>query len=119
MVEVVLIIHFMVILFFVFGFPIALYYNHRMFRIIHASGLAGVTVLMVLGIPCPLTIWEEILRENRLYGGSFIASWLNKIIYLEGIATEVVILLSVGFTILVASSFIWKPLKGIDGKKNH
>lgn len=116
MVELLLIIHFIVILFFVIGFPIALYFNHRMFRIIHASALAGVTLLMVLGIPCPLTIWEELLRESQVYEGSFIATWLNRIIYLEGVDTAVVIFMSVGFSVLVASSFFWKPLNPVGDK---
>ncbi len=116
MIEFVLIIHFIVVLFFTIGFPIALFYNHRMFRIIHASSLAGVTLLMVMGIPCPLTIWEEVLRENPLYEGSFIATWMNRIIYLEGVDTAVVIFMAVGFTVLVVSSFFWKPLKGIGNK---
>lgn len=76
MVELVLILHFLVVLFFILGFPIGLFYNHRLFRIIHASALAGVTLLMVLGVPCPLTLFEETLRQDPVYQGSFIASWL-------------------------------------------
>ena len=117
MVELVLIIHFLIILFIIFGFPIGLVYNFRLFRIIHASTLAGVALLMVLKVPCPLTIWEETLRQSPVYEGSFITSWLNRIIYLEDFDPTFVPYLSVGFLVLVVSSFFWKPLKPRDNKE--
>lgn len=111
MVELVLGVHFIAVLYLVLGFPIALYYNHRLFRIVHTSWLAAVSLLMVLGIPCPLTILEETLRQNPVYEGSFIASWMNRIIYLEGIDPQHVVAMDIGFAILVVFSFFWKPLK--------
>ena len=111
MVELVLGVHFIVVLYLVLGFPIALYYNHRLFRIVHTSWLAAVSLLMILGIPCPLTILEETLRQNSIYEGSFIASWMNRIIYLEGIDPQHVVVMDFGFAILVIFSFLWKPLK--------
>ena len=111
MVELVLGVHFIVVLYLVLGFPIALYYNHRLFRIVHTSWLAAVSLLMVLGISCPLTILEETLRQNPVYEGSFIASWMNRIIYLEGIDPQHVVVMDIGFVILVIFSFLWKPLK--------
>lgn len=117
MVELVLIIHFLVVLYFIVGFPVGLFYNWRLFRIIHASALAGVTLLMVLGVPCPLTILEETLRQGPVYEGSFIASWLSRILYLEGIDTKKIILMDLGFLVLVGSSFFWRPLKPTDSVK--
>lgn len=118
MAELISIIHFVIILFIIFGFPIGLVYNSRLFRIIHASVLAGVSLLMVLKIPCPLTIWEETLRQSLIYGGSFIISWLNRIIYLEDFDPTFVPYLSVGFFFLVMSSFFWFPLKPYEHLKN-
>ncbi len=114
MVELVLASHFIVVLYLVVGFPVGLYYNHRLFRIIHASVLAAISLLMLLGIPCPLTIWEEMLRQNPVYEGSFIAGWLNRIIYLEGVNPQHVVYLDIGFFLLVLSSFFWRPLKPVD-----
>ncbi len=102
MVELLLIIHFVIILFIIFGLPVGLYFNSRLFRIIHASSLAGVALLMVLKVPCPLTIWEEMLRQSPVYEGSFITSWLNRIIYLEDFDPTFVPYLSVGFFFLVS-----------------
>jgi hypothetical protein len=111
MVELVLGVHFIVVLYIVLGFPIALYYIHRLFRIVHTISLATVSLLMVLGIPCPLTILEETLRQNPVYEGSFIASWMNRVIYLEGIDPQHVVVMDIGFALLVILSFLWKPLK--------
>ena len=110
MIELVLIFHFLTILFVLFGFPIGLKYNLRRFRIFHACVLAYISMLMVMGKPCPLTILEEGLRGGAVYQGSFIATWLNRIIYLEGIDAGFVVYMAVAFTVLVAASFFWKPL---------
>ena len=111
MVELVLGVHFLVILFVIFGFPVGLVINSRLFRIIHVSTLTGITLLMILKIPCPLTIWEEDLRQAPVYEGSFIESWLKRIIYLEDFDVSFVPYFALGFLVLTISSFFWKPLK--------
>ena len=110
MTELVLALHLAIILFFILGFPVGLAINHRMFRIVHAAGLAAVTGLMASGIPCPLTVWEEILSGGS-YEGSFIAAWLKKIIYLEWFKPVHVLIADLIFAALVFSSFFWWPLK--------
>jgi uncharacterized membrane protein YoaK (UPF0700 family) len=106
----ILVLHLLVILFFIVGFPIGLKLNHRGFRIFHGAALALVTLLMVLGIPCPLTVMEESSRDSS-FEGSFIAFWLNRIIYLEWFDPVHVLILDLCFAALVFSSFIWHPLK--------
>jgi uncharacterized protein DUF2784 len=106
----ILILHFAVILFFVVGFPLGLKLNHRGFRYFHSAALTGVTLLMVLGIPCPLTVMEEIIGGSS-YEGSFIAYWLNRIIYFEWLDPVHVLILDFCFALLVFSSFIWYPVK--------
>ena len=64
---------------------------------------------MVLGIPCPLTILEETLRQDPVYAGSFIAIWLNRILYMEGFDPKHVLFMDLGFLALVVSSFFWHP----------
>ena len=119
MIEFVLILHFLVILFVIFGFPVGLYCNLHRFRIFHACLLAYISTLMVLGKPCPLTILEEHLRGRAVYEGSFIATWLHRIIYVEGMAADFVVYLSVAFLVLVASSFFWKPLRWSAPRRNE
>ena len=110
MVTFILVLHLMVILFFILGFPIGLKLNHRGFRYFHSAALAGITLLMVVGIPCPLTVMEESLRDSS-YEGSFIAFWLNRIVYLEWFEPVHVLILDLVFAALVFSSFIWYPVR--------
>ncbi len=105
-----LILHFTVILFVVIGFPVALMTNHRRFRLIHAGVLAFITLLMILQIPCPLTIFEE-ASTGESYEGSFLATWLNPIIYMEWFTPQSVFIVDMIFAALVFSSFWWQPLK--------
>ena len=105
-----LILHFAVILFMVIGFAVALITNHRWFRLIHAGVLAFITLLMILRIPCPLTVLEE-ASTGESYGGSFLATWLNRIIYVEWFTPQTVFIVDMIFAALVFSSFWWRPLK--------
>ena len=105
-----LILHFAVILFVVIGFPVALITNHRWFRLIHAGVLAFITLLMILQIPCPLTVFEE-ASTGESYEGSFLATWLNRIIYVEWFTPQSVFIIDMIFAVLVFSSFWWWPLK--------
>lgn len=108
--EIVLTVHLMIVLFFIVGFPIGLSWNHPTFRYIHAGSLGGITLLMVTGIPCPLTVLEEALR-NQSYEGSFLAVWLNRILYLEWFDPSHVLIADLLFTVLVLSSFWWYPVR--------
>lgn len=105
-----LILHLTVILFVVIGFPVALITNHRRFRLLHVGVLVFITSLMILQIPCPLTVLEE-AATGESYEGSFIATWLNRIIYMEGFTPRAVFIGDMIFAALVFSSFWWRPLK--------
>ena len=59
--------------------------NHA-FRIAHLTAIVIVALEAVLGIPCPLTVWEADLR--RLAGqqsaeGSFIGHWLHELLFFD------------------------------------
>jgi len=109
MLEIVQAAHLAVILFLVVGFAIGLGTNHTRLRLIHAGVLAGITLLLLLGIPCPLTLVEENLSGTS-YEGSFLAVWLNRIIYLTWFDPKSVFMMDLAFALLVFSSFYWRPL---------
>ena len=78
-------VHFLWILFLVFG---ALWGVHsRAVRYFHVGGLIFAFVINVMGWYCPLTYLEVWLRSMRspgdTYAGSFIAHYLEEIIYLD------------------------------------
>ncbi|MGV7220267.1 MAG: DUF2784 family protein [Nitrospinales bacterium] len=105
----ILTIHLLVIIFMIIGFPIGLVLNNRKFRLFHAGSLAFITFLMALYIPCPLTVLEEFYSGGS-YEGSFIAFWLNKIVYMRWLDPQIVLIINAGFFFLVFSSFYWRPL---------
>jgi drug/metabolite transporter superfamily protein YnfA len=56
------------------------------FRVLHLVGIGLVVVQAWLGVICPLTTLEMALREragDSTYGGTFIAHWLQRLIYYE------------------------------------
>jgi len=102
--------HLIVILFMIIGFPVGLVVNNRKFRLFHAGSLTFITLLMIIKIPCPLTVLEE-FYAGKSYDGSFIAYWLNKIVYMRWLAPHSVLVIDICFALLVFSSFYWRPLK--------
>lgn len=123
--DVILIGHFLFVVFVVFGL-LAIYMGNclkwkwvrnRIFRIIHLLAIGVVVVQSWLGVICPLTTWEMALREAALsetYSGSFIQHWLQSILYYR--APEwVFITLYSGFGGLVLASWFIVPPQ--DGKK--
>jgi hypothetical protein len=79
------------------------------FRYAHIAAIGIVVLQSWVRAICPLTIWEMALREkggNAAYSGSFVAHWLESILYYR--APEWVFV--VGYTlfgVLVAAGWYW------------
>jgi len=79
------------------------------FRVAHLAAIGVVVLQSWLGVICPLTTWEMALRERAgdvVYAGSFIAHWLESILYFRAPAWVFV----VGYTAfgaLVVASWFW------------
>ena len=85
MIDFVILLHFLWIIFILFGFLMALKYWKV--SLIHMAGLAFTLILNLGGWYCPLTHLENYLHRlyapQLLYEGSFITKNLQKLIYLE------------------------------------
>lgn len=60
--------------------------RNRIFRIAHLLAIGVVVLQSWIGVICPLTTWEMALRERAgdvTYEGSFIANWLDKLLYYQ------------------------------------
>jgi Protein of Unknown function (DUF2784) len=83
LVETTLIVHFLWILFLLFGFVFAL--KGSKIAYVHLGGLLFALVLNALGWYCPLTHLENYFRSlqdaRSVYSGSFIARGLEKFVY--------------------------------------
>jgi hypothetical protein len=55
-------------------------------RYLHLGAIAFVAAEAVLGVACPLTVWEDLLRGGRgKHGGaeSFVARWLRALLFYQ------------------------------------
>lgn len=81
------------------------------FRAAHLAAIAVVAAQAWAGILCPLTVWENALRERAGeagYDGSFVGHWLSRLIYYEAEPWVFILLYSL-FAALVAAVWILAP----------
>ncbi|HXV77999.1 MAG TPA: DUF2784 domain-containing protein [Candidatus Polarisedimenticolaceae bacterium] len=79
------------------------------FRLAHLLAIGVVVLQAWLGVLCPLTTLEMRLREragDAVYRGSFIAHWLERLLYYDAPAWVFVVCYT-GFGLLVAGSWWW------------
>src|SRR6266545_3502640 len=88
--DAVLIAHVLFVLFVVGGFALILagarrwdWVRNRAFRTAHLAAIAFVAAEAVLGVTCPLTRWEDILRATGREERSFIGRWLAWLLYYD------------------------------------
>src|SRR5690242_11242977 len=87
--DAVLVFHALFVLFVVGGFVLVLvgawrwgWARNRAFRSLHLAAIAFVTAEAVLGITCPLTMWEDMLRGGAPER-SFVGRWVARILYYD------------------------------------
>lgn len=111
----VLILHFLYVLFVVGSLPVIWlgawfrrsFVRNPWFRYAHLTAILFVVAESLLGVVCPLTVWENTLRQVESET-SFIQHWLHRIMFYnvaEGVLTTIYIL----FAVLVALTFKWVP----------
>ena len=80
-------------------------------RLTHLALIGFVVAQSWLGEVCPLTIWEQALRQQAgqaSYGGSFIEHWLSRLIFFNAPAWVFMVAYT-GFGLLVLLSWWWWP----------
>jgi polyferredoxin len=90
MADAVLIVHFMIVAFIVGGLVLiwlgaALgwhWVRNRWFRYGHLTAIGFVAAEAVLGIACPLTVWEDLLRGG-VRADSFVGRWVRSLLYYQ------------------------------------
>jgi len=81
--------------------------RNRRWRALHLAGIVFVAAESVLGIACPLTVWEDALRGHRA-GTDLIARGLGRILFYE-FPAWVFVVAYVGFAVLVAFTWLTVP----------
>lgn len=90
--DIIVVAHFAWILFMLTGFLLTLLgfwrreiFDWFFFRVLHLFGIFYVSLLAIMGKYCPLTIWENILRQkydpSLTYAGSFMIHYVEKLVY--------------------------------------
>lgn len=83
----------------------------RWLRIAHVALLVFIAVQAWLGRLCPLTVWEQALRAHAgdaTHGGSFVAHWLSRLIFVDLPWWTFVVAYSV-LAMLVVGCWRWFP----------
>ncbi len=87
----VLVVHFAFVAFVVGGFALILagaaagwrWVRNRTFRFAHLAAIVLVAAEAVVGVACPLTVWEHLLRRDAPAGPSFVAHWVSRLLYYD------------------------------------
>ena len=92
--DTILVIHFTFVVFVIFGFFLILlgllmrwsWVHNRKFRITHLVAIGIVVLQAWLGQLCPLTIWENQLRQlagQSGYAQTFVQHWLHELLFYQ------------------------------------
>ncbi len=88
--DAVLVAHVLFVLFVVGGFVLILagagrwgWIRNRAFRVTHVAAIVFVAAEALLGVTCPLTRWEDLLRATGREERSFIGRWLAWLLYYD------------------------------------
>lgn len=92
--DVLVVIHASIALFILFGLVAVLvgalrdwsWVRNFWFRLIHLGAILIVVAESLFGVVCPLTEWENALREKAdeaTYRGGFIAHWVHEALFFE------------------------------------
>lgn len=111
-----LVLHFIWVVFMLVGFPLALLLKSPGLRLAHSVGLSSYLALAALGWYCPLTVAETYFRRlsqpEFSYHGSFLATWIERIIYVENWGAPLwlfQVLAGVYLALCLSSWWWWRP----------
>jgi polyferredoxin len=88
--DALLILHFLIVAFIVGGLILVWlgaaldwrWVRNRAFRYTHLGAIAFVAAEALLGIACPLTVWEDLLRGG-VRPESFVGHWVQRALYYQ------------------------------------
>ncbi len=131
--DALLILHVLFVGFVIFGLVLVLvgkfldwsWVRNAWFRVAHLAAIGVVVLQSWFGMSCPLTTLEMAFRARAggpVYGGTFIAHWLQAILYYEA-PPWVFAVCYTAFGLLVIAAWVWiRPRRfgasGMRGKRS-
>lgn len=120
--DIILLAHFLFILFVVGGqlcilvgaFRNWAWVRRRAFRIGHVCAIMIVAVQAWAGMVCPLTIWENAFRRaggEHAYSGSFVEYWVGRLVYFDAPQWVFTTAYTLFGLAVILSWFLVKPYK--------
>jgi hypothetical protein len=88
--DAIVVAHLLIVIFIVGGVPLVYvglalrwrWVRHWPWRVAHLAAILFVAGESLLGVPCPLTTWEDTLRGRHPAGG-FIERWTHRIMFYD------------------------------------
>ena len=128
--DLVLSLHFAIVLFVVGGLLVIVAGSLRgwriagalWFRLAHLAAIAIVIAQAWLGVVCPLTTLEMWLRERAqgpIYTGSFIEHWLQRLMYFDAPPWAFAVAYSLFGLVVVATWWYFPPRSGPRARRDE
>jgi hypothetical protein len=113
--DAIVVVHLLVVLFVVTGVPLVYlgaalrwpWVRRWRWRVLHLGAILFIAAESVLGIACPLTVWEDTLRGQRSDSG-FIERWIDRFLFYDA-PTWVFTVAYVAFAALVLVTWLAVP----------
>ena len=88
--DAILVLHFLIVAFIVGGLVLVwvgalagwAWIRNRWFRYLHVAAIAFVAAEALLGVACPLTVWEDLLRGG-VRPESFVGRWVRQLLFYQ------------------------------------
>ena len=88
--DTIVVVHFMIVLFVLAGVPLVYlgaalrwaWVRSRHWRVLHLGAILFIAAESLLGIACPLTVWEYALRGQQSTHG-FIERWVDRVLFYD------------------------------------
>lgn len=122
--DTILFLHALIVAFIVLGLLLVFLGGYRnwswvrnfWFRLLHLGAVGFVVLQSWLGEICPLTVWEmefRIKAGEATYTGSFIAHWIENLLYYQASDWVFVLVYSLFGLLVVASWFLVAPRRPV------
>jgi hypothetical protein len=113
--DMILVVHFGFVLFVVASLPLIWigaaagwsWIRNRAYRLTHLGAILFVTAESLVGVMCPLTVWEDALRGVQSEQG-FLARWIHRVMFYP-LPEHVFIIAYAAFAAMVAATYYWIP----------